>query len=381
MATTNEFDDIRPRLDEEVPATIERLLQDIEFQKVIARLFPGRKKEEMEGWVRSFRTKRDFQHQLVKDLVYSVVGKASDSIDSAGYENIRKDTAYTYISNHRDIVLDAALICVMLITAGYDTVEIAIGDNLLARPWIEDLVRLNKSFIVKRGVGIREMLEVSNHLSKYIHYTIKEKNESVWIAQREGRAKDSDDHTQESVVKMLAMGGGKDFLASIRELNIVPVSLSYEYDPCDFLKAKEFQQKRDNPDFKKTKEDDLLNMQTGIFGYKGRIHFQFGCSIASELDKLDASTPKTELAQAIAAIIDREIYRNYHFYPVNYWAYDQLENSRRFVGKYTLADVGKIENYFSKQLDKIDLPDKDIPFLTQKMMEMYANPVRNQLKL
>jgi hypothetical protein len=269
----------------------------------------------------------------------------------------------------------------LLVGNGFSTPEIAIGDNLMLSPWIEDVVRLNKSFIVKRGISGRQMLEVSRQLSRYIHFAVKGKKESIWIAQREGRAKDSDDRTQDSLLKMLAMGGESGFLENIEELNITPVSLSYEYDPCDFLKAKEFQQRRDDPEFKKSRLDDLINMQTGLFGFKGNIYFKIGKPINPQLQKLDKSLNKNELAPQISKLIDNEIFLNYQFYPVNYIAYDHLWGKDFFKGKYTADDEKNFDSYLQRQLEKIDLPDKDIPFLTEKILEMYANPVKNQLSV
>jgi hypothetical protein len=278
-------------------------------------------------------------------------------------------------------VLDASLLCSLLAANGYETAEIAIGDNLLLYPWIEHLVRLNKSFIVKRGVSMRQMLEVSVHLSKYIHYAVREKKESVWIAQREGRAKDSNDRTQESLLKMLAMAGGQDWLSNLKELNITPLAFSYEYDPCDYLKAIEFQQRRDNPDYKKSQDDDRLNMQTGILGYKGRFHVQFGQTINPSLDELDKNLPRNEMITAVASIIDKVIFRNYRFYSGNYIAYDRLWGNNRCVEHYTKEDVQTFDAYLNKQLEKIVLDNKDIPFLTEKILEMYAYPVKNQLEV
>ena len=382
MEKNTEFEDIRPYDDEEVIPVINRLLEDPLFKRAVGFIFPGE-----DGWrkvetiLRNTKNRKDFQHGIITDAVAQAVGRTSNGVECTGFENIKKEEAYTYISNHRDIILDASLLCVMLAVAGYDTTEIAIGDNLLLHPWIEDVVRLNKSFIVKRGVSIRQMLEVSTHLSQYIHFAIKEKKESVWIAQREGRAKNSDDRTQDSLLKMLAMGGNGQFLSNLKEINITPVSLSYEYDPCDYLKAKEFQQKRDNPDFKKSKMDDLLNMETGLFGYKGSIHFQLGRPINPQLEKLDVNRPKSELVIEVGNLIDNEIFLNYKFYPINYIAYDRLWGENKFAAQYTKEDIHTFEAHLAKQLQKIDLESKDIPFLTEKILEMYANPVKNQLSV
>lgn len=202
---------------------------------------------------------------------------------------------------------------------GLDTVEIAIGDNLLIYPWIKKLVRINKCFTVQRALTMRQMLESSIRMSRYMHYTIAEKKQSIWIAQREGRAKDSNDVTQDSVLKMLSMGGDGDIITNLQELNIVPLSISYEYDPCDFLKAQEFQLKRDIPDFKKTTDDDLLNMQTGLLGYKGRVCFRMASCINEDLAKLDRTLPKPELFVAISALIDKRIHANYRILPIIMW--------------------------------------------------------------
>ncbi len=379
---TDEFDDIRPYYDNEVIPVIDRLLKDPEFKRVMHFIMPDIHWQQFEAIMKTFTNTYDFQHTIVKDMVFKLVGKSSSHIGYSGFEKIAKDKAYTFISNHRDIVLDASLLCVILAKQGFDTAQIAIGDNLLVHPWIKDVVGLNKSFIVKRGISVRQMYEASMHLSRYIHHAITEKNQSVWIAQREGRAKNSDDRTQDSLLKMLSMGGDEDFLKSIEEVNIVPLSLSYEYDPCDYLKAKEFQLKRDNPEYKKSPQDDLLNMETGLFGNKGHIHFQLGRPINPLLKSIDKSLEKNEIVSAVAALIDQEIFLNYKFYPVNYIAYDRLwGNNQTFKDQYTSEDVKIVDEYMQKQLDLIDLPNKDIPYLSEKLMEMYAYPVKNYLSV
>jgi hypothetical protein len=381
MEINPKFDDIRPFYDEEIPAAIEKLLNDVEFKRVVNLILPDRDWNELSALMRTLKSKRDFQLNLIKDIVYELVERSADRPEVSGFENINSSQAYTFITNHRDIVLDAAILDVTLADQGFDIPEIAIGDNLLLHPWIENLVRINRSFIVKRGVSFREMLETSKHLSQYIHFTIKEKNQSIWIAQREGRAKDSNDRTQESLLKMLAMGGTGGSRNNIRDLNICPVSLSYEYDPCDYLKAKEFQMKRDTPDFKKSRADDLLNMETGIFGFKGRIHFQIAEPINSVLDTEVLSGEKNEQIRQVAEIIDKEIFMNYKFYPVNYIAFDRLWKTNHFENKYTQEDLLKFDSYLQQQLDKIDLPQKDFSFLTEKILEMYSNPVKNFLSV
>jgi hypothetical protein len=268
---------------------------------------------------------------------------------------------------------------VELVDNGRDTVEIAIGDNLLIYPWIKRFVRVNKSFIVKRGLPMRQMLEASGCMSRYMHYTIAEKHQSIWIAQREGRAKDSNDRTQDSVLKMMAIGGKGDIVDRLKEMNISPLAISYEYDPCDYLKAAEFQLKRDVEGYKKTMQDDLVNMQTGILGYKGRVHFAITPSINAELDALDRSMPKQELFASVSTLIDRRIHANYRMYPCNYIAHDILEQNSNFAANYTADERAAFENYLKGQLEKIKIDNPDVDFLRNAMLQMYANPLKNHL--
>ena len=376
------FEDIRPLNQDEVQAAIEELLASEEFRAALRYIKPDLNWDELAAAMRACKTKEQFKSTLGYEAVMTVAKKTTFSLTVSGRSRLPEGKpACTFISNHRDIVLDASFLNLILFDVGYGLTQVAIGDNLLIRPWIETFVRLNNSFIVKRGVSVRQMLEVSYTLSAYIHHTIKETKESIWIAQREGRAKDSNDRTQPSVLKMLNMAGDADILTNLSSLNIVPVSISYEYDPCDYLKAKEFQLKRDNPDYHKSQQDDLLNMETGILGNKGRVHFTIGNRINDRLATLDPNTEKNELFAQIAAIIDREIYTHYRFYPCNYVAYDLLNGTRRFSDHYGLKDKKEFETYLQGQLDKIDIPNKDEAYLRRKILEMYTNPLMNNLAL
>ena len=374
-----EFDEIRPYHDEELPQVFEELIADPAFRQVTAAVMPGVPFEALAQKMRACKTKLEFQ----KGFCYSLLKKlAQDAADGLTLDHTAlkdKQAAYTYISNHRDIILDSGFLSILLVDQGMDTVEIAIGDNLLIYPWIKKLVRINKSFIVQRGLPMRQMLESSARMSRYMHYTIAAKRQSIWIAQREGRAKDSDDRTQESVLKMLAIGGEGHILDRLMEMNIAPLAISYEYDPCDYLKAQEFQQKRDNPAFKKSQADDLLNMQTGLFGFKGRVHFQAAACINDELSAMDRSLPKQELFSRVAVLIDRRIHSNYRMYPANYVAYDLLEGGETFASHYTAEDKRRFTAYLDQQLSRITLPGKDVPFLRAKLLQMYANPLKNHL--
>jgi hypothetical protein len=380
MIIPAEFDEIRPYTPEELPEVFNELLADPSFQSVVAEIMPGIPLEVLGAQLRQCKTNLDVQKTFFHKLLHGIMDKYSDGFDMDTASLPDKTRNYTFISNHRDIVLDPGFLSVGLIDNQFPTtVEIAIGDNLLIYPWIKKLVRVNKSFIVQRALSMRQMLESSARMSRYIHFAVTEKKENIWIAQREGRAKDSNDRTQDSVLKMLAMGGSGDVVDRLKELNIVPTALSYEYDPCDFLKAKEMQLKRDVEGFKKSQQDDLVNMQTGIFGYKGRVHFQTAACINDELEAL-RGLPKTEVFTRVSELIDRHIHASYRLYPGNYVAYDWLNGESRMADRYTPEEKAKFEAYVQKKLDLIDLPDKDEAFLRKCILTMYANPVVNHLK-
>lgn len=377
MNIPDEFKDIRPYSPEELPQIFEELLADPAFKEILGKFMPHLAPEKLADILRQCHNNLDVQVKIFHGLLHGLMDSYTDGFDLDTSSITDKQQSYTFISNHRDIVLDPGFISVGLIDNGFPTtVEIAIGDNLLIYPWIKKLVRVNKSFIVQRGLSMKQMLEASALMSRYIHFAITEKKENIWIAQREGRAKDSDDHTQESVLKMLAIGGQGDTLERLMELHIVPTALSYEYDPCDFLKAKEMQLKRDVQGYKKTQQDDLLNMQTGIFGYKGRVHFQTASCINPQIQELRGLS-KPELFSRLASIIDGHIFRNYRLYPGNYVACDLLNRSDKFSSHYSAHDREKFEHYLQKQIARIDLPDKDEAFLLRCMLTMYANPVIN----
>ena len=378
MITPAEFDDIRPYSPEELPAIFEELIADEEFKEMMTRAFPQLSFEQICGAMRGCKTNLEFQLAIVKPFLYGLLDKLSKGIEIT-YDNKEQLADALYISNHRDIILDSAFLDILLVKEINNTVEIAIGDNLLIRPWIKKLVRVNRSFIVQRSLTMRELLASSKRLSSYIHFAIADKKQPVWIAQREGRAKDSNDFTAESVLKMLAMHSPGDPMEALKALNIAPTAISYEFDPCDYLKAKEYQQKRDNPEHKKSPFDDLLNMQTGLFGYKGHIHYHVAKCINDELDAIDANLGKTEKFAVAAKIIDRAIHSNYRFWPVNYYFYELLTGDTRFADKYTAEDKAALDAYLAGQLQKIDLPNKDEEFLRGKILEMYANPVKNYI--
>lgn len=379
MKIPQEFDTIRPWEPEDLPEVFDRLLSNEQFKQVLAYLYPQVPFEMIAQKLKACKTNMGFQLAFAYDFVHGLLKKAATGceMDCSAIDNTRN---YTFISNHRDIVLDSAILDVLLVDNHFKTTcEIAIGDNLLSLPWVKDLVRVNKAFIVERALSMRQMLMSSKRLSDYMHFAIKEKHENIWIAQREGRAKDSDDRTQKSILQMMSMGGEGSIIDRLRQLYLVPLAISYEYDPCDYLKAKEYQQKRDNADWKKGPTDDLVSMQTGIFGYKGHVHYHAAACVDEFLDTLDPEMPKQDIYNKVVAYIDHEIHSHYQTYPGNYVALDMLEGTSTYADKYTAEQKAQFEKYIAGQLAKIDLPNKDEAYLRERLLTMYANPLRNYL--
>ena len=374
------FDDIRPYTPEEVPAAIEELISEEYFKKALAYVT-----SDVNSMLQKFpavKSTDEFQQGILFPVLKWLIGIVAESCQGSGFSNIDKDKGYTYISNHRDILTDALFLGYLLRGNGLKSPEMALGDNLLAYPWMRTLVRLSKGIIVYRNLPLKRTLEEASRLSGYINRTIQENKNSVWIAQREGRTKDSDDRTQESVLKMLSFCGGGDMRTNVMSLNIAPVSISYEYDACDYLKAREFQLKRDNSDFKKSPKDDLDSMSVGLMSRKGKINFVITEPINSKVEALPESLTKAEFYTAVAKIIDEAIHQGYVLYPINYAAYDLLNGTDKFTEYYTQEEKDKFSAYVDGQIAKIkDLPSPDYDFLREKILVMYSNPLKNKLKL
>lgn len=372
------YDDIRPLLPEEVPGAIEGLIALPELRAIYERLGLSWSWEELSALLRSCRSVEDFKQRVSYHWVKQLMRGCCTSVELTGIEQLRPDGAYTYVSNHRDIVLDSAFLNVLLADAGAKYPQIAIGDNLMIYPWVETLVKLNGSFLVRRGLQGRQVLLAAKLLSEYMHEAVAE-GQSIWIAQREGRAKDSSDHTQPALLKMLAMGSPeRQPAAALASLNIVPVTCSYEYDPCDYLKAQEMQLKRDVAGYKKSPADDGINIRTGIQGWKGRVTFHIGRPL-SQLLPADASTLSVE---ELASLMDAEIHRHYVLYPLNYVAYDELEGTDSSE-YYTAEERAEALRYIEARLQLVQLPEglePDKAFLRHCILTMYANPLRNQRK-
>jgi hypothetical protein len=327
----NEFDDIRPYNDAEVPAVIARLIADPEFidlllsRKVplLAKLCPWFLRPfvrlGLRKLTRDMRTVNDLQVHMSEALA-KVLDATTDCYSFGGLDNLDPCKAALYISNHRDIALDPALVCQGLFAAGKDSVRIAIGDNLLSKSFAADLMRVNRSFIVKRSATARrEKLEALKQLSRYIRHSISQEKVSIWIAQAEGRAKNGRDRTETALLKMLALskGEGQDFATATGELNLIPVSISYEYDPCDADKARELYSAQQGTAYVKKEFEDLDTIQKGILGYKGRVHVNFGQPVGEGFENADA----------LAAEVDRQIFSHYQLFPTNIIAWQMQGNS------------------------------------------------------
>ncbi|NCB07855.1 MAG: glycerol acyltransferase [Bacteroidia bacterium] len=372
------FDDIRPYTDKEVKAKIKMMAKDPVFDEVLMHMFKVRPKVEMiKLQLRMIRNIRQLQGTFVYDMLRMIINKTSSGLFSSGLEKLDKKKAYLFISNHRDIVLDAAFLNYLIFEKGMNTTHIAIGNNLLLYPWIEHAVKLNRAFIIKRGLPPRELMESSIKVSHYIRKSITEENISVWIAQREGRTKDGFDKTQASVLKMLNMSNTKTFTEGFNELNIVPVSISYEIEPCGLAKMKELIKKQHYGQMK-TSKDDLKSMSMGMFNPKGRMRFSFGEPIQVNFEETSKKEKQNKLIEELGQLIDRQIYANYKLWPNNFIAYDLLMQEDRFRHRYTDEEKMHFEMMLEQAMIFIDYPITDI---TERFLKIYANPVINKLSV
>lgn len=370
------YDDIRCYYDEDVKEQMPKLTESPEILGYLKKALPEVDTDAIRETLRGCNTIYDFQSRVIMKLLNVLAAKTCTSLSSEDIDIVDYEKGHVFITNHRDIVLDSAFLNTLLANAGHTSCEIAIGNNLFATPAIECLVRMNKSFVVRRDLTGRQMLEASKKMSTYIHREVHEKNLSVWIAQREGRSKDNTNLTQSSVIKMLAMGGpSRDIIQNIRNLNVHPVAISYELDPCDYLKAAEFQLKRDDPEWKKSKHDDVVSMGTGMVGRKGRVVYTFTKSLNEILDTYPWIDDKTAQVNCICNLIDRAIHGAMHLFPINYVAYDIKYQVDKYSSMYTEKEKVEALDYLNKQLAKIDIPNKDEAFLWDTMLTMYSNLV------
>ncbi len=374
-----EFEEIRPYYDEEVEDAVQRLILDPYFLRFVQQVVPGLDKDKVKELLGDVRTIRGFQEKLMYPLAHGVAQNTTAGITTSGTEKLKQIQGCLFISNHRDIILDSAFLNLLLFQNNMETCEVAIGNNLLIQPWIKDLVRLNKNFIVHRNVPAKQLYEYSLQVSNYIRRSIVERHVSVWIAQREGRTKDGDDRTQSGLLKMLSISGSStDIVENFKALNITPLAISYEYEPCDYLKAREIYIKEQAGQFKKTWQDDLKSMLQGIENNKGRVHFAVGSPLKDLLEGIEMPVNKNDLIKQIAELIDQEIYKQYHLWPTNYVAYDIIQDRQDFVDQYTSDDKAIFMRHVDQLAGEAEEPADAIRAI---ILKMYAAPVENKMKL
>ena len=376
-----EFEEIGAYEQEDFAAVRDSLISDKQFCTLLRTIGSMMDSNpDLVNLIANCRNVDDLDWHIIIPMLDYLLSKTSKGVQLKGSENIGSHNMY--LSNHRDIILDATLLTKQLREFDNRRLYMGMGTNLYVLPWIEPLVRLAKCYSVIRGGSPREVLANSTRLSEYIYQIVALDGQSSWLAQREGRAKDSNDLTQPALIKMLLLATkGNNIYEQLAPLNITPVAISYEYDPCDYLKAQELQLRRDNPDFRKTANDDFVSMKQGLLGYKGQIRYNICKPLNCELQQINNSnTIRNAQVNAICEFIDKQIHLNYSIYNVNMIAFDMLQGTRDYADIYTTEQYQQFEKYIDGQLSKIQIADKDTEFLRNKMLEMYSNPLINQLK-
>ena len=375
MEKNPQFDDIRPYYEEEIPAAMQRIATSDVFPLLASFVYPGESIEKIRERVCAFTTTKEFQHDTMRRVNEQVIARSTTGATISGLDRLDPDKNYLFVSNHRDIMLDASLLQYFFVINGFETTEITFGANLMMNPVVIDVGKSNKMFRVERpGGDLKEFYRKSLHLSEYIRYTIKEKKQSVWIAQRNGRTKNGIDATDQGIIKMFCMSEPHNKIKALADLHIAPVAISYEWEPCDILKALELYESQYTRYTKKPGED-LNSILTGIMQQKGRVHIELCQPISvAELSAFENQT-NNEYHKSVAKLIDRRINTNYRLYPNNYIAHDLLYGNTKYRDMYT------DEQYetFQKRLSKLDKYDTcDIDRLKELFVGIYSNPVDNR---
>lgn len=374
---TSEFDDIRPYYDAEISSAMSRIARSDVFPVLASWIFPGRDLEDVRRMVLSFKTIKEFQFGVMIPVNRQIIERSITELTFRGFEKLNPDMQYLFVSNHRDIMLDASLLQYLFAQRERDTTEITFGANLMTKGLITDIGKSNKMFRVERGGKLKDFYMSSRHLSDYIRYTLTDKKQSVWIAQRNGRTKDGDDHTDQGIIKMFCMSCPEDKIKALSDLHIVPVSISYEWESCDVMKAIELYESRLEKYIKKPGED-LTSILTGIIQHKGRVNFTLGDEITEDdLIQYDSCT-NNDYHRLVAQLLDERINGGYKLYPNNYVAHDIRHGQTRFAAYYTPSDKMKFMKYM-ECLNDYDVDDIDI--LKDLFLGIYANPVSNKIKL
>ncbi len=371
-----EFEDIRPYYDDEIKLVATKLITDPVFMQLINYLWPSMTFEDVKQKLAKVNSSQDFQLEFMHGAIRKVLELSATELSSSGFEHLDKTKSYLFVANHRDILLDAAILQVLLVEHGFQTSEISFGSNLKEKGFINEFVKLNRMFTVLRDGSSKELYEISRKLSAYVRHTLVDKKVSLWIAQRNGRTKDGCDITQNGLLKMLNISGKKTFSENFQQLNIVPLTISYEYEPCDYLKTQETYLANLNTKYVKSPGEDLNSIITGIKQFKGKIHLTVGKPIEKkDLVAIDVFENDNDKIKAFAAMLDKLIYSNYKTNPVNFIAADILEKSYKRADKYNSEEKQSFINYIEESLKKIKGEREQVK---QLFLKIYATPVLNK---
>lgn len=378
------YDAIRPYTNEEMVAALDRVAAHPLLTNILNFLFPGKDRKEFEVLLRSVRTVDEFQVKVMAPVLDRLIDSTVRELTYSGIGNILRPEKSLLLGNHRDIVLDPGIMQMIFYRNQVPRTEIAVGDNLISSQFIEDIMRSNRMIKVVRQGSRREIYESSSMLSSYIRESVGQARASIWLAQRSGRTKDGADRTSQGVLKMLDMSGSGDFVADFHQLAILPVSVSYEFEPCDFLKARELYISR-RQTYVKAPGEDLNSILTGILQDKGRVHFHFGEPLTREEIEACANFDKNDRFRELAALLDRKINANYHLWPNNYIAYDLLHGTHQYVGHYTEEELHRFIGYVAQGLDQLlgEQPEPvraefDRNELRELVLTIYANPLESR---
>ena len=369
------FDELRPYYDSEMPAAIRRVAASPYLPAISAFLFPEKPEEEVRQSLLKSQNTLDFQKNIMLPAIHSIVDQTSSGLGCSGVDNLKDGTKRMFIANHRDILLDAAILQILLLDNGIDTSEITFGSNLMKGELVVDIGKMNKMFRIMRGGTVKEFYKSSMEVSSYMRYAILQKKQSVWIAQRNGRTKDGADKTDMAVLKMFALSSDKPFFENMQELHITPIVVSYEYEPCDFLKTQELFITRYQK-YEKEPDEDLQSILHGIRQFKGHIHFVFTDAITDEELRYCDRFDRNRKFQLLAQIIDRRIYDNYRLWPTNYIAHDLLNQSYRYRSHYTEEQRKHFMDYMDEGLKNLIGEEAE---LRDIFLHIYATPVDNVL--
>jgi hypothetical protein len=374
MHEEQDFEDIRPYYDEEINPALKRIINVPEFSKILDFLFPGKDKDRIINDLSEIYTALDFQKRFMHPLVNSIVHKTSKGLTTSGFDQLNPGTPYLFVSNHRDIVLDSAMLQVVLLDFGHETSEITFGSNLMINQFIIDLGKVNRMFKVYRGGNRMELFRNSQILSAYLRYTITQKRTSAWIAQRNGRTKDGNDKTETGLLKMFNISSSRDFRASFEELNIVPLAVSYEFEPCCAFKVRELVAAAKGIPYQKEPKEDFISILTGITQQKGRIHLAACTPVNQLIPETDSLQNVNDKINKLAVLIDSAIYHHFRLWPANYIACDLLNHDRKFIRQYSPAEMEEFTAYMNKELS---IFAGDITLHKELLLKIYATPVIN----